>query len=267
MLYEALGFALPEFAHIPMILGSDHTRLSKRHGATSVTQYRDEGYLPEALVNYLALLGWSYDGSQQIFPPAELQEKFSLDKVSKNPAVFDPAKLVWMNGHYIKEAAPERLAELALPFLQSAGYVALPPRPEEMERVQAVVVLLQDRLKLLSQVAEFGDYFFTDAFLISEEAQAKYWSQPHVPAALAQLGERLQAMTDFSEAELERVVRGLADELGLKAAALIHPLRVALTGRMVSPGIFAVMALLGRDKVVERIERALPMVKTVNNSK
>jgi len=261
LLYQALGFALPEFAHIPMILGPDHSRLSKRHGATSVTQYRDEGYLPEALVNYLALLGWAYDGTQQLFSRDELVEKFALDKVSKNPAVFDQAKLTWMNGVYIKDAPLPRLTELALPYLQQAGLVGEKPASTEMAYIEAVVEAVRDRIKLISQVAEFADYFFTDAYTVTEEGFNKYLSQDYVPAALSELARRFAALSDFSEPETERVLRAYSDELGIKAAALIHPLRVALTGRTVSPSIFTVIVLLGREKVGQRIGRALQMLE------
>ncbi|MGI5840439.1 MAG: glutamate--tRNA ligase [bacterium] len=261
LIYRALGFDLPLFAHIPMILGPDHSRLSKRHGATSVTQYRDEGYLPEALVNYLALLGWSYDGTQTVFSREELIEKFALDKVSKNPAVFDQAKLVWLNGLYIKEAAGDRLCELALPFLQAAGLAGEKPSPAEKEYIAQVVAAVRDRVKLVSQIAEFADYFFKEDFAVTEEGFHKYLSQDYVPAALAGLAERLAALTDFSEAATERVLRGYSDEIGRKAAALIHPLRVALTGRVVSPSIFTVVCLLGRERVLQRIQRTLRLIE------
>lgn len=261
LIYQALGLELPAFAHIPMILGPDHTRLSKRHGATSVSQYRDEGYLPEALVNYLALLGWSYDGTQQIFAREELVAKFTLDKVSKNPAVFDQVKLTWMNGLYIKEAGLARLTELALPYLQAAGLAGENPAVAEQAYIQSVVGAVQDKIKLVSQVAEFADYFFSDDFTVTEEGFRKHLSKDYVPDALAGLARRFAALSDFSEAETERALREYSDELGFKAAALIHPLRVALTGRTVSPSIFTVVGLLGKEKVMQRIERALQMIE------
>ena len=172
-LYKALGFPIPEFAHIPMILGSDKTRLSKRHGATSVMQFHDEGYLADAMVNYLALLGWGYDDSQTLFSRDELIEKFSLERVSKNPAVFDFQKLQWMNGVYIRELTLDEFYDHAFPHLQKAGLVPAEPSEEEQQLIKTVLKELQSRVKLISEVVEMSRYFFTDDFPYNEEAVRK----------------------------------------------------------------------------------------------
>ncbi|NLM40644.1 MAG: glutamate--tRNA ligase, partial [Firmicutes bacterium] len=201
-LYEALGFEVPRFAHIPMILGSDKTRLSKRHGATSVTQFAEEGYLPDAMVNYLALLGWGYDDSQTLFSREELIEKFSLERVSKNAAVFDFQKLQWMNGVYIRELSLDEFYKRALPYLQQAGLV-----PEEMtadveEKARKVLSEMQSRVKLVSEVVEMSRYFFTDDFAYDEKAVAKFLLKDQAADILSFLRSKFAEVDSFAEASL-----------------------------------------------------------------
>ncbi|NPV53243.1 MAG: glutamate--tRNA ligase [Firmicutes bacterium] len=263
MIYRALGYPLPEFAHVPMILGPDRSKLSKRHGATSVTQYRDMGYLPEALVNYLALLGWAYDAEHEIFSTEELIEKFSLEGVSKNAAIFDPKKLEWMNGQYIRMADPDRIMRLAIPFLQSGGL--LPEKAskasaggakdeEEVDSgVSRVIQLFKDRMKTVKDIVELADYFFTDNIRYDEAAVKKFLARPRLAGIFGELIERLGRLEPFTQEGIEAVMRGLAAELGLKAGDVIHPTRVALTGRAVSPGLFEVMEVLGKETVLKRL--------------
>jgi nondiscriminating glutamyl-tRNA synthetase len=217
MMYKALGFELPRFAHVSMILGKDKTKLSKRHGATSVTQYRDDGYLPEALINYLVLLGWAYDAEQQIFSREELIQKFTLDKVSKNPAIFDPDKLLWMNGHYIREQDNEVLVDLAIDHLRKAGLVSEEPSNEELSKVRAVVSILKERIRTMGDIVSQGDFFFTDEFAVDDEAISKFLTRDYVPETFEALKARLEAASPFNRQAVEEVIRGYAKEVGRKA--------------------------------------------------
>jgi len=258
LLYQALGFNPPAFAHIPMILGPDKSRLSKRHGATSVTAYRDMGYLPEAMVNYLARLGWGH-GDQEVFSREELIEKFSLDSVNKSPAIFNQEKLDWLNGHYVRQALPERLVDLSMPYLAKAF-----PEVEKLEKTRegASYILralscLQDRIRLLPEVAELTSYFFTDKFDYDEKARKKHFKGKETADILSKLRERLLGLKKFNKDGLENVFKGLAAELNVKLGAVIHPTRLALTGRGVSPGIYDVIDILGKEETLKRIDRAL----------
>lgn len=249
-IYQALGFPLPEFAHIPMILGPDRARLSKRHGATSVTQYQDDGYLHEAMVNYLALLGWAYDGTQTLFSQQELVEKFSLEKVSKNPAIFDGKKLTWMNGQYLRELSAEEFYQRALPYLED---LPLQQYPESW--LIEVAASYQTRIELLSELPQRVEFFFTDPVEYDEKAVTKHWKNG--TADLEKLRELLAGFPTFQEEPLEEAFRSTAEAEGKKLGQLIHPLRLALTGSSVSPGIFQVLVLLGKETVIRRLDHAL----------
>lgn len=262
-LYEALGFAIPEFAHIPMILGPDKSRLSKRHGATSVTQFRDEGYLSDAMVNYLSLLGWSYDDSQTLFTRAELIEKFSLPKVSKNPAVFDMTKLQWMNGVYIREMELDSLYTIVLPQWQKAGFLPEKPSEEQAKRAKMILKELQARVKLLTELDEAAYYFFEDELQYNEKAVKKvFYKEPaQIIELLSYLLPELLAIKDFTKENLEPVFLQAQDKFDLKLGAVMQPVRVAVTGTNVSPGLYEVLIILGRAKSCQRIKTALEMIK------
>jgi len=251
-IYQALGFPVPEFAHIPMILGPDKSRLSKRHGATSVTQYQEEGYLAEAMVNYLALLGWAYDGSQTLFSRQELVEKFTLEKVSKNPAIFDGKKLTWMNGQYLRDLTLEDLYQRALPFLQKAG---LPVDKYPKSWLLGILGSYQIRIELLSQLPEALTFYFYDPEEYDPKAAAKHWKNGLED--LAEIKSILQGFSTYELEPLEAAFRAHAEQTGKKLGQLIHPLRLALTGKSVSPGIFEVLVLLGKDTTERRIEKAM----------
>jgi glutamyl-tRNA synthetase len=257
LIYQALGFALPAFAHIPMILGTDRSRLSKRHGATAVTQYRDEGYLPEALLNYLALLGWSYDGSQQIFSVPEMVTKFTLEKVSKNPAIFDGDKLVWLNGQYIRGMAKDEFIRRGLPYLVQGGVVSIPLTERETLIWNQVAPLIQEKLKLMTQIPGACDFFFFEEITWTQDALATIFDNEVAVNLLSNVCSKWRMMDEFTPEVIEKSVREYADELGIKAASLIHPLRAALTGKTVSPGIFELAAILGKDVCIRRIEQVL----------
>lgn len=248
LIYEAFGFDLPHFAHVPMILGPDKTRLSKRHGATSVTAYKDMGFLPEAVVNYLVRLSWSH-GDQEIFSREELIEFFDIGDVGKSAAVFNPEKLLWLNHHYIKTGDPDRLADLVPEFLGLRGY----PVPGH-DYLRRVVTDVRERTKTLEEIVDFGDFYFTEKE--PPEELARDFFKPELALAFGTLVEKLCAVGPWEHADLEEAVKGVLEETGLKFKVLAQPMRVALTGKTVSPGIFEVMATLGRDKVLDRLGRA-----------
>lgn len=260
-IYQALGFPVPKFAHIPMILGPDRALLSKRHGATSVLQFKENGYLASAMVNYLALLGWSYDDSQTIFSISELVEKFSLEKVSKNPAVFDIQKLEWMNGVYIRELAVEELFEQVRPFWRQAGFIPEELTPELRDYCLRIVKELQPRMKLLAEAVEAARYFFTDDYQYNEEAVEKVLTKPQTEEILRFVAEAVANAPELDEEHLKPVFKEGLEKFGVKMGDLMQPLRVAVTGTNVSPGIYEVLALVGREKTLQRIERTIDMLK------
>ncbi|PKN19119.1 MAG: glutamate--tRNA ligase [Deltaproteobacteria bacterium HGW-Deltaproteobacteria-6] len=256
LMYQALGFEVPKFAHVPMILGSDKARLSKRHGATSVMAYKEMGYLPEALVNYLVRLGWSH-GDQEIFSQKELVDFFALDAVGKSPAVFNPEKLLWLNAHYIKEANPGRLMEEMKP-LWPAGTDAT-----DAVFTKKVIADLQPRAKTLVELAEVANFYFTDSVHYEEQAAQKFLT-PEIAPHLKAMAEAIPGVQNFSKEGLEEFLKTFIEERGIKFKAIAQPLRVALTGKTVSPGIDEVMVTLGRDRVVQRINAAMAAINKQN---
>ena len=259
--YEALGFPIPEFARLPMILGSDKTRLSKRHGATSVTDYRDNGFLPEALVNYLALLGWSYSATDTLFTMAELIEKFSLDRVSRNPAVFDMKKLEWMNGVYLRDLEPERLTDMVIPELQKEGLLPESVDRATRERVKKIALALQSRIRTLAEFVPSSRYFFVDDIEYDSPAVEKFLYRDYVPDMFNLLLEKLMKLDSFTEATIEEVFLEVQKQVGRKLGEVIQPVRVAVTGTRVSPGMYEVLAALGKARTCHRLRNAAEMAK------
>jgi glutamyl-tRNA synthetase len=252
LLFRALGAEPPAFAHLPLILGMDKKRLSKRHGAASVGEYREQGFLPDALINFLALLGWSPRNDVEVMSRADLLERFSLEGISGGSAVFDPEKLEWMNAQHIAGLPIGTLANMVRPTLEADGLWPAPGRDEAW--LHHLLELLRPRAKRLGDFAMQGRVFLADEVEYEAEAVAKQLTKPEVPGIVDAMAEALAAVEPFDEAHLEPAVRGLAERLGLKAGAVIHPVRVGLTGRMASPGIFEVMALLGRARVLARLD-------------
>jgi glutamyl-tRNA synthetase len=248
--YEALDYAVPEFAHVSMILGKDKSRLSKRHGATSVQAFRDAGIPADALVNYLARLGWSH-GDQEVFSRAELVELFDIKNVASSAAVFDSTKLEWLSQHYLKTMPGDRLAELATPFIRAAG---LTP-PDDRTRFVGMLDTLRERAKTLVELVEQGRFYFDRPASYDEKAAQKLFTAEG-GRRLGLLIERLEAAPDFTVPTIERVVRALTEELGLKLVDLAQLARLAATGRTASPPIFDVLALIGRDESLTRLRRA-----------
>jgi glutamyl-tRNA synthetase len=254
LLYEALGYEIPYFAHVPMILGADKARLSKRHGATSVMAYKEMGYLPEALVNYLVRLGWSH-GDQEIFTSEELIDYFTLEAVGKSAAVFNPEKLLWLNQHYIKESNGETIAQEMRPFFENLDIVA-----SDMSYLQKVVSDLKTRSKTLVDMADSGAFYFKDDIAYDEKAADKFLKVEYA-GHLEAVVETLPSVEDFTKEGIETVLRNIAEKRETKLKFIAQPLRVALTGKTVSPGIDEVMVTLGKDKVMQRIRRALDYMK------
>jgi len=251
LVYEALGWKPPEFAHLAMILGSDGSRLSKRHGATSVTEYRDLGYLPEVLLNYLALLGWGTEDSQQIFTQQEMKEKFSLERCTKSAATFDPAKLLWMNGEYIRKTPPSKLAALAKPFFKDKNIAAVPAKTYE----QAVSLELE-KVKLLTDVPKLTDFLLWDDYEYREEAVSKVLRAEGAAGILDELAKRFAALGLFDLPGIETLCKALAKEKGVKNGAVFHPLRVAVSGRTEGPSLWHMVEFLGKERTLARIKRA-----------
>jgi glutamyl-tRNA synthetase len=248
--YEALSYATPIFAHIPMILASDRSKMSKRHGATTIEEFRDQGILPEALVNYLVRLGWSH-GDQEIFSPAEIATHFDLEHVGKAGAVFDREKLLWLSLEWIKAAPPERLAALLPPFIESAGYAAT----ADASRLARIAESLKERAHTLVEMVEQAGFYFRPPAAYDPQAMAKFWG-PEAPARYAALIKRIEAQEAFDTESLEALYRGLTAEMSLKLVDLAQLTRIALTGKTASPPIFQVAAILGKPETIERLRSA-----------
>ncbi|BAS27276.1 glutamate--tRNA ligase [Limnochorda pilosa] len=253
--YQALDLPVPRFAHVPMILGPDRQRLSKRHGATSVEQYREQGYLPEAMVNYLALLGWSLDDRHELFTREELVEHFSLERISKNPAIFDVKKIDWMNGVYLRSLPRERLAREAAARLEQAGYLPPDQREASLPRLEAILEQVQARIKHLGELVPWTYYYFTDEVQYDEKAVERFLTPEYVPAMLAEAVHGLEALESFTVEGIQAVFEGLRERRGMKLGDVLQPVRVALTGTTVSPGMYEVIHLLGRDAACRRLRR------------
>jgi nondiscriminating glutamyl-tRNA synthetase len=256
LIYEALGWEPPVFAHIPIILNEQRRKLSKRDGATFVNEYEAMGYLPDALVNFLGLLGWSPGGNRELMTRDEMIRDFTIEGVVKHPAIFDHAKLAWMNKEYLKLLPPGELVRRVSELLARRSP---PPDRIDSAHVARVAALLQERAHTVGDIVEHGAYFFTRGPIEpAPEALAKYCATPEALDRLREVRAALaNVAADFTAAEIEAAIRGLAERTGLKAAAFIHPLRVAVTGQAVSPGIFEVCSILGRDVTLARIDALL----------
>ena len=252
-LYEAMGFKQPVFCHIPLILGEDRSRLSKRHGATAITEYRQQGFMPEALVNYLSLLGWSPGNNQEIIELKELIQKFDLNRVLKTGAVFGLDKLDWVNGQYVRKLSVPVLTDRLLPYLEQAGY---PLAGYGRGWIEKLAALHQERIFRLAQFPEMTRFFFEDTIKYNEEALAEFKRDPRLENAFKSYAKMLGSLPDFEVKTIEEKSRALMKELGLTGKEFIHPCRVALTGRTVSPGFFDTVALLGQKRSVERLTQA-----------
>lgn len=253
-IYKALGHETPEFAHLPMILGADKARLSKRHGATSVMAYRDMGYLPDALVNYLVRLGWAY-GDQEIFTREELVKYFSFENVGKSSAIFNPEKLLWLNSQYIMKTPAEELSELVKPFLTKGGIIA-EGDDLDMTWLAKAITTLKERAKTLVELANSLRYYIAEDIEYDEKAKAKFLNEKSRDL-LVELKDSLASLSVFSAPEIEKVFKAITEKHATKLGNLAQPVRVAMTGGTESPGIFEVLEIIDRGKAIKRLEKAI----------
>ncbi len=247
-LYEALGADRPVYAHLPMILGPDKKKLSKRHGAVSVEEFIDRGYLPETMRNYLALLGWSPDDKTTVMSTSEMVDRFEVSRVNKSPAVFDSAKLEWLNGEHLRDLPPEQYTDEVLGYLQREES----PLAEQPDRVREVAPIVQEKLRELSQFESFAGFLFGPVQM-DDEAWAKVMDDPESPRALAAAADALEALESWDVHSIEGALRSACEAADLKPRVLFLPVRVAITGRTVAPGLFESLALLGREESLSRI--------------
>lgn len=256
-IYEALGYKPPKFGHISLILGEDHKKMSKRHGATSVTEYRNMGYLPEAVVNYLALLGWTPKGEQEIFTEEELIKQFSMKRVSSNDAVFDINKLNWINFQYMKKLDADQLYDLIFPFLVKAGYVEESVTEEKKDWLKKVIWFMKDHIYFAGQAADELRFFFEDMPALTDEAILSIMKAETSGKLLKAFIEDLKALETFDQAEIKKCFNACMKAQGIKGKAAYEPPRIALTGATQGPGMFEMMELFGREKTMDRLEAAL----------
>lgn len=259
LLFEALGHEVPCFGHLSMILGADGKRLSKRHGATSVEAFRDEGYLPEALLNYLSLLGFSLDGETTVFSADQLTGGFDLERVSKNPAIFDPEKLDWLNGVYIRDMTAAEFVDRMLPWLEAEGLLtpAEAAEPSRRSWLLRLPPLVSERVRRLDEIVPAVRFLFQDEIEVDPPAAEKVLSSPDAPKALAGSRDALAHVEPFEHEAIETALRAVPEQLGMKPKSVFQVVRVAVTGSTVSPPLFESLALLGRDRTLARLDAAL----------
>ncbi len=263
LIYRAMGWEIPEFAHLPLNLGKDRKKISKRDGATSVIEYKEMGFLPEAIVNFLALLGWSPGNEKEIMTRDEMVELFSLERVNAANPVFDVQKLEWMNGEYIRSLSDAEMTDRVAPVLINAGLIDEAQLKSNRAWIEKAVGSLKERVRLLNDVVDLGSYFFTDKFDYDPKGSKKHFTRPGVADDLSTLADTFGILpaVEFTLEQTEAVLRELAEKLGRQPAELIHPIRLALTGLTLGPGLFEIVALLGRDKCVARIKRAVEFIR------
>lgn len=256
VIYNALGWDVPTFGHISLIMGKDGKKMSKRHGATSVEQYKNLGYLPEAINNFLALMGWAPEGEQELFTTEELIQNFSMDRVAKNPAVFDIDKLNWINFNYMKKLTDEELYTLCLPSLQEAGYASTQPDEAEKARLTMLCVCLKDHISYGAQIKEEAAMFFTDSISIDEGHRddiKAVLAEESCPTVLAAFSDKLKAMDEVTPEQVKAAIKAIMKETKLKGKFVFMPIRVAITGQMHGPDLNYIVPLLGRDTVLARL--------------
>jgi glutamyl-tRNA synthetase len=254
-IFYALGLQPPAYAHLPMVMGPDGQKLSKRHGATSVFAYRDSGYFPEALLNYLVRLGWSH-GDQEIFSKQEMIEYFDFANCGKSAGIFNAEKLLWLNFHYLKQRSIEQLAREVQPFIEKRGWRI----PGDQEWLEKMVSTLRERAKTLVELADFAGFYLNDEIALDPKAAARFL-KPEIGEPLKLLSQELQALDgDFSEASIQAAFERVLTNFNMKLGQLAQPVRVALTGGSVSPGIYEVIAVLGRERTITRLVHAIELI-------
>ena len=255
ILAQQLGYNIPQYAHVPMILAPDHSKLSKRHGATSVQEYREMGILPEALINYLALLGWSPGEDQEIMTREEMIKLFSLERVSKNPAIYDLNKLIWLNGHYLRTMELQTITERALPFFQEKIEMWAACQKSRF-KIEDVVDLVRDRVKTLSEIVEACEYFYREDFLYDEKGVEKHFRRKGTGDILKEAAKTLEKVEPFTVDKIKKELQNLSQNLKISPAKINLPTRLVVTGRTMGPDLFDIISLLGKEKVLARFKRA-----------
>ncbi|RYD03206.1 hypothetical protein N752_20425 [Desulforamulus aquiferis] len=257
LIYQALGWKTPEFAHISLILGNDRAKMSKRHGATSMVQYEKRGYLPEALLNFLALLGWSPGGEEEIFTAEEIQQQFSLDRVAKNPAVFDIDKLNWLNGHYIRQADLDRLTQMAIPYLQEAGYLVGEVNGEKLNWVRQVVSVARNYVSFMQEITQHVEIYFNKDVAPENEEAAQILVGDHVPVVMNAAIELVSQAEELTEEAVKALLKAVGKQTGLKGKMVFMPLRVALTGKAHGPELYQIIPIFGKELTIARLKAAI----------
>ncbi|UZQ83876.1 glutamate--tRNA ligase [Thermoanaerobacter sp. RKWS2] len=258
LIYEALGVEIPQFAHVSMVLAPDRSKLSKRHGATSVQEFRDQGYLPEAIVNYITLLGWMPKDGEEIFDVSKSIKEFTLERVSKNPAVYDVQKLTWINGHYIRNYDLDKLTEAVIPFLKAKNLIR---EDFDYDYIKKIVSAVREREKTLVDIADAMSYYFTEVNEYEEKGVKKYFTKEKVVDILKKAAVTLKELEPFDKFTTEEAYRKLVEELQISSGELFHPTRLAISGRTFGPGLFDIMELLGKERTIERIEKAMDFIE------
>lgn len=257
LIYNALGFQAPSFAHVSLILGKDRSKMSKRHGSTSIEAYQNQGYLPEALVNFLVLLGWSPEGEQEIFTLDELVQQFSLDRVAKNPAVFDVDKLNWINGTYIRQSPVERITDLAIPFLRDAGYITGEITPKVYEWLKMVVLSVQEHLAYVAQITDHVKLYFDDNVSMENEEASAVLQDEDIPTVMREFRRKISESEELTPEGTKAILKSLTKELKLPGKKVYMPIRVALTGQSHGPELFYIIPILGRDRILVRLAQTV----------
>jgi nondiscriminating glutamyl-tRNA synthetase len=260
LIYEALGIDMPEFGHVSLILGKDRSKMSKRHGATSVEQYRHLGYLPEAIINFLALLGWSPGKEEEIFSRDELIHEFNFDRLAKNPAVFDVDKLNWINSHYMKNSTPEFIASLARPHLIEAGFIKETETPEDAAHLVKIIAEIKDYLSYAAQAVEHAEVFFKDDIKFENDEARQILSDEEALKAVNAFRDLLSSMEDVTPENIKTVLKSITKELKLSGKKVYMPLRIALTGKMHGPELVNIIPIIGKERALLRIDSSLKQV-------
>lgn len=268
LLFDALGCARPMFVHHPMLLGPDRSKLSKRHGATGVMQFKEEGYLPEALFNFLALIGWSTgeDADDEIYTVDELVKLFDLDKIGRTAAIFNPKKLKWMNGQHIRKLSVDELVERMTPFMQTGGLVPDPVPDDQMPRMHRLAEACHIKLATLADVVPYTDFLFHPIESYDEKGVKKHWRAEGAVELLEEFKARLENVKPFAEEEIEKITAEMAESRSVGLGKIIHPVRLAVSGKTVGPGFFDIFELMGREKSLERLEDAIDYVRNMTEN-
>jgi nondiscriminating glutamyl-tRNA synthetase len=262
LLYQALGLTTPEFAHLSMILGEDKSKLSKRSGEAYVyvSQYRKQGYLPESLINFLALLGWSPANDEEIFTIEEIIEQFSIEGITKSSAVFDVEKLDWMNGHYIRETDLDIIVELAIPYLKEAGYINDEMLEKDYDSIKQIVDVVRDSLDYVAQIVNHVDIFFREIEYENKEEVIECFQEEGVEEVLQTLKDRLGTLEDYSPESVLEELRSILKDLPVGGRLFYHPTRYAVSGKGSGPELYNIISILGKEKTLKRLDKALELV-------